>query len=159
MSKIMSLAEAKKYAQRIRTPQFFGRALVVTTNGCFSILHVGHVDLLRKARQLGGCLIVLINSDAGLPKYTGHPSIVSERDRAEVLAGLACVDAVVIFDGLTPARALAQLKPDIHVKGGDYKANDLPEKDAVHRNGGMVITIAHKYNESTSRILKRLREE
>lgn len=127
-----------------------------TTNGCFSILHVGHVDLLKKAKWLGSYLIVLLNSDASIAKNTKFKSIVHELDRAEVLAGLACVDAVVIFDAKTPKAALARLKPDIHVKGGDYKANDLVEKDVVHKHGGAVVTIAHKHHESTSRIIRRL---
>ena len=160
MSKVMTLTQAVKLAKEVRGRgmMFQGWNRLVTTNGCFSVLHVGHVDLLQNARKLGGCLIVLVNSDKSLPKHVDFKSIVTQSARAKILAALSCVDAVVIFDEPNPIRALSRLRPDIHVKGGDYNANELPEKDIVHKHGGCVVTIAHKHNESSSRIIARAKK-
>lgn len=115
---------------------------VVATGGCFDLLHTGHIRLLRQARELGDALIVLVNSDASVRalKGSGRP-VMCDADRARVLAALACVDAVAIFDGLTPERMLEDLRPDIWVKGGDYVAAELPEADVVYRHGGEVVIL------------------
>lgn len=115
---------------------------LVATGGCFDLLHTGHIRLLRQARELGDALIVLVNSDASVRalKGKGRP-VMRDADRARVLGALACVDAVAVFDGLTPERMLESLRPDIWVKGGDYVAADLPEADVVYRHGGEVMIL------------------
>ncbi|HET9891377.1 MAG TPA: PfkB family carbohydrate kinase, partial [Mycobacterium sp.] len=115
---------------------------LVATGGCFDLLHTGHIRLLRQARELGDALVVLVNSDASVRalKGSGRP-IMRDADRARVLAALACVDAVAIFDGPTPERILEDLRPDIWVKGGDYEATELPEADVVYRHGGEVMIL------------------
>ncbi len=129
----------------------------VFTNGCFDILHVGHVSYLERARSLGDALIVGINSDAsvrGLGKEPGRP-VNSEKDRARVVAALACVDCVVIFDEDTPLETLALLRPDVHCKGGDYRADELPETPLVRSYGGRVEIIPFVPGYSTTGILAR----
>jgi rfaE bifunctional protein nucleotidyltransferase chain/domain len=127
---------------------------VAFTNGVFDILHAGHVKVLEKAKAQGDLLIVGINSDDSvrrLEKAKGRP-INKWRDRAEVVAALACVDAVVGFSEFTPERLLSKLKPDVHVKGGDYKPADLPEA----KHAGRVAIVALKKGYSTTGLIKRL---
>ena len=128
--------------------------LVVFTNGVFDILHAGHVKVLEKARAQGDLLVVGVNTDASvraLEKAPGRP-INKWRDRAEVVAALACVDAVVGFSESTPERLLSRLKPDIQVKGGDYRPEDLPEA----KHAGRVVIIPLKKGYSTTGLIKRL---
>ena len=126
----------------------------MATGGCFDLLHTGHVRLLRQARDLGDALIVLVNSDESVRtlKGAGRP-VMRDVDRARVLAALACVDAVAIFDGPTPERVLETLRPDIWVKGGDYEAAELPEADTVRRHGGTVIILPTVAGYSSSRLI------
>lgn len=128
--------------------------VVVATGGCFDLLHTGHIRLLRQARELGDALIVLVNSDASVRalKGAGRP-VMRDVDRARVLAALACVDGVAIFDGLTPERMLETVRPDIWVKGGDYVAAELPEADVVYRHGGEVIILPTVAGYSSSRLI------
>ncbi|MFI5362370.1 MAG: adenylyltransferase/cytidyltransferase family protein [Elusimicrobiota bacterium] len=127
---------------------------VAFTNGVFDILHAGHVKVLEKARAQGDLLVVGVNTDASvrlLEKAPGRP-INKWRDRAEVVAALACVDAVVGFSESTPERLLSRLKPDVHVKGGDYKPADLPEA----KHAGRVAIVPLKKGYSTTSLIKRL---
>lgn len=127
---------------------------VAFTNGVFDILHAGHVKVLEKAKSQGDLLIVGVNSDASvrlLEKAPGRP-INKWRDRAEVVAALACVDAVVGFSEATPEALMSKLKPDVHVKGGDYKPADLPEA----KHAGRVAIVALKKGYSTTGLIKRL---
>jgi len=127
---------------------------VAFTNGVFDILHAGHVKVLEKAKAQGDLLVVGMNTDASvrlLEKAPGRP-INKWRDRAEVVAALACVDAVVGFSESTPERLLSRLKPDVHVKGGDYKAADLPEA----KHAGRVAIVSLKKGYSTTGLIKRL---
>lgn len=127
---------------------------VAFTNGVFDILHAGHVKVLEKAKAQGDLLIVGVNSDASvrlLEKAPGRP-VNKWRDRAEVVAALACVDAVVGFSESTPERLMARLKPDVHVKGGDYKPSDLPEA----KHAGRVAIVSLKKGYSTTGLIKRL---
>lgn len=129
--------------------------VVVTTNGCFDVLHLGHLRYLQAARKLGDCLVVAINSDASVRQLKGqNRPLVSEDERAEMLAGLACVDYVVIFPELTPVDLLSELKPDIHVKGGDYKIEQLIERDTVEANGGKVIVGLNVPGKSTTDLIE-----
>ena len=132
---------------------------VVATGGCFDVLHAGHVDLLHRARALGDHLIVLINSDASVEalKGPGRP-VVPGFDRARVVAALACVDTVVLFDDLTPVETLARIRPDVWVKGGDYDPEELPETAVVRGAGGEVVTMPLLTGRSTSGLINRIRE-
>ena len=127
---------------------------VAFTNGVFDILHAGHVKVLEKAKAQGDLLIVGVNTDSSvrlLEKAPGRP-INKWRDRAEVVAALACVDAVVGFSESTPERLMSRLKPDVHVKGGDYKPADLPEA----KHAGRVAIVSLKKGYSTTSLIKRL---
>lgn len=125
--------------------------ILVATGGCFDLLHVGHIETLKAAKALGDRLIVLINSDQSVRQLKG-PSrpFNSAKDRAKVLASLEFVDEVIIFDQLTPEHAIAQLRPDIWVKGGDYRIDDLPETAVMARWGGRVVITPYVNGYSTS---------
>lgn len=130
---------------------------VVFTNGCFDILHAGHVDLLNRARALGTKLIVGINSDASVRKIKGAPRpFVSEKMRAEVLLGLKAVDEVRIFDEPTPARLIEEIKPDVLVKGGDWQISEIIGADFVMKNGGEVYSLPLKEGFSTTGIIEKI---
>jgi rfaE bifunctional protein nucleotidyltransferase chain/domain len=131
---------------------------VVFTNGVFDLLHPGHVRYLRQARDLGDALVVGVNGDGSVRrnKGTGRP-INSERERAEVLAALACVDAVVIFDEDTPARIIQVVQPDILVKGADWPADQIVGRDTVEARGGRVVLMPVEQGHSTSAIVDRVK--
>lgn len=134
------------------------RQKLVFTNGVFDILHVGHVRYLAEARALGDLLVVGLNSDASvqlLGKGPGRPINPTE-DRAEVLLALRSVDGVVPFDDATPERLIRALRPEIHVKGGDYRIEDLPEAAAVHEYGGEVRILPFVEGRSTTAIIERM---
>ena len=129
--------------------------VVVTTNGCFDVLHLGHLRYLQAARQLGDLLVVAINSDSSVRQLKGeNRPLVPEEERAEMLAGLECVDYVVIFPEATPIDLLSELKPNIHVKGGDYKLEQLIERDVVEANGGKVIVGLNVPGKSTTNLIE-----
>lgn len=131
---------------------------VVFTNGCFDILHVGHVKTLSRARSEGDRLIVGVNSDASVSRLKGPTRPINgEVDRALMLAALECVDAVTIFAEDTPVEVLEVLKPDVHVKGGDYREEDLPEAATVRRHGGRIVLIDLVPDRSTTAIIKKTR--
>ena len=130
-------------------------AIVVTTNGCFDVLHLGHLRYLQAARQLGDMLVVAVNSDNSVRQLKGeNRPLVPEAERAEMLAGLECVNYVVIFPELTPIDLLSELKPSIHVKGGDYKLEQLIEKDVVEANGGKVVVGLNVPGKSTTNLIQ-----
>ena len=131
---------------------------IVSTNGCFDILHVGHVRYLQKSASLGDILVVYLNSDRSVKALKGDSRpLNNENDRAEVLAGLGCVDYVVIFDEDTPVNFIAQVKPDIHTKGGDYDVNNLPEAKVVMGNGGKLEFINFVEGKSTTNIINKMK--
>ena len=130
---------------------------VVFTNGCFDILHRGHVDYLSKARALGDILIVGVNTDASVKRLKGaNRPIVQEDDRAAVLAALAVVDYVCLFDEDTPYELIRALVPDILVKGADWSVGDIVGKDVVEAAGGAVHTIEFLPNRSTTNIIQKI---
>jgi len=132
---------------------------VVFTNGCFDLLHPGHIGSLEQARALGDALIVGLNSDASVRqlKGPGRP-VLPERERAEILAALECVDAVVIFDDLTPREVIARLLPDVLVKGGDWPGDQIVGREEVEAAGGRVVSIPVVPGYSTTEILRKIRE-
>ncbi len=130
---------------------------IVFTNGCFDILHLGHVDYLRKARDLGDVLIVGLNTDASVSRIKGPlRPVQDEKSRAELMASLAFVDAVVLFDEPTPYNLIKQVQPDILVKGKDYQAEDVVGYDVVMAKGGEVLTIDLVEGYSTSNVIERI---
>lgn len=132
---------------------------MVFTNGVFDLLHVGHVALCEAARALGSSLIVAVNSDQSvrtLAKGEGRPVIPAE-DRARLVAALGCVDCVVIFDEPTPRETIEALAPDVLVKGGDYRPEQVVGADIVRSRGGGVQIVPLVPNRSTSLLLERLR--
>lgn len=130
---------------------------IVFTNGCFDILHIGHIKLLEDSRTLGDILIVGLNSDDSVRRLKGPKRpIVSEQDRASILAALEAVDYVVIFDEDTPIETIKCLKPHIHVKGGDYDTRLLPETPAVEAYGGTVKSFALVPGHSSTDIIDRI---
>jgi D-glycero-beta-D-manno-heptose 1-phosphate adenylyltransferase len=160
MAEILSLAEALSRRQALR--QAGGR--LVFTNGIFDLLHPGHVAYLEQARALGEALFVGLNSDASASALKGpQRPIVSQDDRARVLAALACVEAVVVFDDPTAERLVDALRPEVYVKGGDYqmtakrdKKRLPPEAETVRRYGGQVRIIPFLKGYSTSDLIERI---
>lgn len=132
---------------------------VVFTNGCFDILHVGHISYLENAKKQGDLLIVGVNSDASTKRLKGPTRPVnSETDRATMLSALKSVDYTVIFEEDTPEDLIAYLKPTIHVKGGDYKKENLPETKIVEAYGGKVVILNFVEGKSTTNIIKKINQ-
>lgn len=133
---------------------------VVFTNGCFDILHVGHMTYLEEAKAFGDYLFVGVNSDESVRRLKGPTRpINNENDRAELLAGLKSVDYTVIFSEDTPVELIGALKPSIHVKGGDYKKEDLPETAVVESYGGEVFIVSLVEGKSTSNVVKKIQNK
>ena len=127
-NKICSTCEIIKVVEKLKKEN----KKIVFTNGCFDLLHIGHVSLFQKAKTLGDVLIVAINSDASLAQLKGPKRpLVPQTDRTQILAALSCIDYVVVFNEQTPYELLSKLKPDILVKGGDYKIEDIVGKEFV----------------------------
>jgi len=145
---IVRFAREKRNGQRL-----------VFTNGCFDLLHPGHIQSLEQARELGDALIVGLNSDASVRhlKGEGRP-VLPERERAEILAALECVDAVVIFDDLTPREVIAKLLPDVIVKGGDWPGDQIVGREEVEAAGGRVVSIPVMPGYSTTQVLQKIRQ-
>jgi rfaE bifunctional protein nucleotidyltransferase chain/domain len=133
--------------------------LIVFTNGCFDLLHPGHIAYLEAARSLGDALIVGVNTDASVARLNKGPGrpIAPEADRVRVLAALACVDRVVLFDEDTPLALITLLTPDILVKGGDYQLHDIVGREVVEARGGRVLSLPFVAGYSTSAVIDRIR--
>lgn len=132
---------------------------IVFTNGCFDMLHDGHIRSLNKAKELGDVLIVGLNSDSSVRRLKGsNRPIYSEDMRRYMLENLKAVDYVVIFDEDTPIKTIEALRPDIHVKGGDYRKENLPETKIVEAYGGQVVIIDSQSSVSTTEIIGRIRQ-
>ena len=140
---------------RITTERAKGSRIVLA-NGCFDILHAGHVRYLEGARALGDLLVVAINSDAQVARLKGKGRpVLPERERAELVASLQAVDLVTIFAEPTVTELLLALRPDVHAKGTDYTENTVPERDVVRSYGGLVAIVGDPKNHSTSELLRR----
>jgi rfaE bifunctional protein nucleotidyltransferase chain/domain len=151
-----NVLDREELVQRVAAARKSG-ARVVLANGCFDVLHVGHVRYLEGARKLGDLLIVGINSDeqVALQKGAGRP-VLAARERAEIVAALESVTYVTIFDEPTVEQLLLALKPDVHAKGTDYTAETVPERDVVRSYGGRVAIVGDPKDHSTSEIITRL---
>lgn len=141
----------------VRKGQQTGKTYVVT-NGCFDILHVGHVRYLQKTKEFADYLIVMLNSDGSVKalKGEGRP-INNEQDRAEILSALSCVDYVVLFDEKSPAKLLEDIKPDVYTKGADYTLETLPEREIIERNNIKVEFIEFVQGKSTTNIINKIK--
>jgi rfaE bifunctional protein nucleotidyltransferase chain/domain len=151
--KIQGFSDAKKEIEGLKS---LGKKIVFT-NGCFDILHIGHARYLHEARSLGDHLIVAVNSDRSVRANKGpERPVMKEEERAEMLAALGCVDSVIIFDEDTPLKVIEYLMPDILVKGGDWKPEDIVGSDAVIAAGGEVKSIPFVEGSSTTGIINKI---
>ena len=149
------VAPLQAVANEVHKLQAAGKK-VAFTNGCFDILHSGHIDLLRRARQLGDALVVAINSDASVARMKGpNRPIVPEQERAELLSGLEMVDFVCAFDEDTPLEAILKIHPDVLVKGADWTANIVGQTE-VENWGGKVVALPLVEGRSTTGIVERV---
>ncbi len=132
---------------------------VVFTNGCFDILHAGHVRYLQAAKELGDCLILGLNSDQSVSAIKGPTRPINQQeDRAEVISALSAVDYVVIFDEPTAEDLVTAIKPTIYVKGGDYNVKDLPEAAIAEQYGGKTVLIPEVPGRSTTNMIKKMQK-
>ena len=154
-SKIKTREDLKLELQKLRRQ---GKK-IVTTNGCFDILHLGHVKYLQAAKKLGDILVVAVNSDDSVRAIKGDKRpLVPEDERAEILAALECVDYVMIFPELDPIQFLKELRPDIHVKGGDYSLDRVIERETVESLGGKLHLMPGVSGKSTSNLIELILE-
>ena len=155
-AKILSLRQLTDRLALLRQRQ--PKPVVVFTNGCFDLVHQGHVDYLSRARDLGDLLIVGLNSDASVRRLTGDRRPVSnETSRARVLASFAFVDYVVVFEDDTPLKLIENIVPDILVKGGDYNRDNVVGADFVEQHGGRLELLSRVPGESTTRLVERIK--
>jgi len=161
MGKIIYLKKLLKLRQKAKKQN----KKVVFTNGCFDLLHVGHIRLLKKAKSLGDILIVGLNSDSSIKKLNREPSrrdkdnrrpILPQKDRAEILAGLESVDYVCLFNEQTPLKLIRSILPDVLVKGADYKMAKIVGREEVLINGGKVITVPLYKGKSTTNLIRSI---
>ena len=150
---ILALHELADRVEELRAE----RAAIVLANGCFDLFHVGHLRYLEGAAQLGDVLVVAINSDRQTRELKGHDRpFTPEDERAEIVAALACVDFVTVFDEPTVEQVLLALKPDFHAKGTDYTAETVPEREIVRSYGGTVAIVGDPKDHSSTEIIRRL---
>jgi rfaE bifunctional protein nucleotidyltransferase chain/domain len=154
-AKIVSTEELRRERERLRA----ATQRLVFTNGCFDVLHVGHVRYLAAARALGDRLVVAINSDRTVRelKGSGRP-VMSEAERAEMLAALRVVDYVTVFDQVSPRALIAEVLPDVLVKGGDYALEEIHGREEVEASGGRVVSLPFVEGASTTSIIERIKE-
>ncbi len=153
MNKVVSLKKLKEELEGLRRKG----GKVVFTNGCFDIIHAGHVRYLKKARSLGGALVVGLNSDSSVRAIKGETRpIVPQSERAEVLSALEAVDYVVVFNDPTPERLIEAIRPDVLAKGADWAARDIVGARAVKEAGGRVSRITLAKGKSTTNIIKKI---
>jgi len=153
MGEVISLGELLEAREKWKGKK------VVFTNGCFDLLHIGHIHCLREAKKWGEILIVGLNSDSSVRKIKGEERpIVPQRERAAILASLEMVDYVCIFDEDTPYRIISLLKPDCIVKGGDWRPEDVVGKDMVEGRGGRVVTVNIVEEKSTKGLIQKIIE-
>lgn len=153
--KILSPAQAKNWIQKL---QRSGKKLVFT-NGCFDLLHSGHITYLEEARSLGDGLIVALNGDASVKKLKGPSRPLNKlKDRMRVMAGLECVSAVTWFPEQTPVSLLKKLRPKVYVKGGDWDISKIPEYEVVNSYGGKALALSFVKGKSTTKLIQKARK-
>ncbi|MBO7672446.1 D-glycero-beta-D-manno-heptose 1-phosphate adenylyltransferase [bacterium] len=153
MGQIIKRENIKEFVSKLRMS---GKTVVVT-NGCFDILHVGHVRYLQKSKSFGDYLIVMLNSDKSVKLIKGEDRpINNENNRAEVLCALSCVDFVVFFDENSPGSLIDEIKPDVYTKGADYTIETLPERDIIEKNGIKTEFIEFVQGQSTTNIINKI---
>ena len=153
MAKVFSLDQLRTERERLRRE---GRR-VVLTNGCFDLIHPGHIKYLQEARRLGDALIVALNSDRSVRELKGEKRpILDQNERADVMAALGCVDYVIIFDEPTPREIIAALLPDVLVKGGDWDVERIVGRDDVEAAGGEVLSLPFIEGCSTTDLIERI---
>ena len=152
-SKLKTLPELREIAAQARG----AGQTIVFGNGCFDLLHVGHIRYLQGARELGDTLIIALNGDRSVRnlKGPGRP-VMPEMERAEILAALECVDYIVVFNDATVDGLLNELRPDVHAKGTDYREETVPERETVLRYGGKIAIVGDPKEHSTREYLKRI---
>lgn len=154
MRKVKKLGEIRKIVSRLKK----GKKKIVFTNGCFDILHYGHVTYLKKCKSLGDFLIIGLNSDSSVRKIKGEGRpIIGEHERAAVLSALEFVDYVVLFDQKTPEELIKAIEPDILAKGGDWRIKDIVGSNYVKKKKGRVVTIPFVKGYSTTDIIKQIK--
>lgn len=153
MGQLIKRENIRSFVEKLQA----GGKTVVVTNGCFDILHVGHVRYLQKTKSFADYLIVLLNSDKSVRaiKGEGRP-INNEHNRAEILCALSCVDFVVLFDENSPADLIDEIKPDVYTKGADYNMETLPEADVVRKNNIRVEFITFVEGQSTTNLINKI---
>ncbi len=156
MGKVVKREEIKKISEKLKSR---GKKIVFT-NGCFDILHRGHVEYLNEAKKFGDVLIVGINSDSSVKKLKGEKRpINSEEDRAYILSNLISVDFVVIFKEETPLKLISEIIPNYLIKGGDWSVENIVGREIVEKNGGRCLTIKFKEGYSTTKIIEKIKNE
>jgi len=130
---------------------------IVFTNGCFDLIHRGHVEYLNKAKSYGDKLILGLNSDLSLRKLKGeNRPYINEEDRAYILSNLRAIDAIIVFEEETPLNLISIILPDVLVKGGDYKIEEIVGKEVVEKNGGKVVTVPFVQDKSTTNLIRKI---
>lgn len=154
-AKIMQLDELKVQAKKDKAES----ELLVFTNGCFDILHVGHIRYLKKAAALGDKLILAVNSDSSVKNLKGGMRpFVPEAERLEMLAALEMVDYLVSFAEIDATKLIREIEPQIYVKGGDYRIEDLPEAETVYNYGGKIVLVTEVKGKSTTNLIKKIKQ-
>lgn len=151
---------SKNYLKQVVKELKINKKKIVFTNGCFDILHIGHIRYLQKAREFGDCLILGLNSDNSVKRLKGSERpIFNQKQRAEVLSVLSFVDYIVIFNEDTPENLIKIIAPDLQIKGGDYKISEIKEKSLVESLGGKVKIVKIEKEFSTTRIINKIRSK
>lgn len=153
MTNILSRSEIVEVRKKLKAEN----KKLVFTNGCFDLIHAGHVDYLVKSREMGDALVVALNTDESVKRIKGNKRPILQQDeRAFILSNLKCVDYVTFFEEDTPAQIISEIVPDILVKGADWDINKIVGKDVVESNGGEVKTIRFVNDQSTSKIIESI---
>ena len=153
LKKIVSLDKLVETVEKLKSDH----KKVITTNGCFDLVHWGHISYLSQARNLGDCLIVLVNTDESVRRLKGPTRPIQNQEaRLMQLAGLESVDYVCLFNEQTPEQALSRIRPAIHTKGGDYDPDVLPEAAVVKKAGGRVVCLSLEPGFSTTELIARI---
>jgi D-beta-D-heptose 7-phosphate kinase/D-beta-D-heptose 1-phosphate adenosyltransferase len=155
MSKIKTLKEIKKISQELKK----NGKTIVFTNGCFDIIHPGHIKILKKAKSIGDVLIVGLNSDKSIKKIKGEKRpVIDQKGRSEILSSFWMIDYIVLFNEETPEKLIKVILPNFIVKGGDYKENEVAGRDIVEKYGGKVIIVPLYKKYSTTNLIRKINE-